>query len=96
MKYYELKYVAENNGETGAGTTYNIARSTNKADIDKIIADNNLKVVTKLERGQAHVFLLTEFEPNFPTYFEPDVLAAAIKADKEWKEKPVWNPFDVF
>lgn len=96
MKYYELKYIAENDGETGAGTSYNIARSTNKADIDKIIADNNLEVVTKLERGQAHVFLLTEFEPNFPTYFEPDVLAAAIKADKEWKERPVWNPFDAF
>ena len=87
MKYYHLYYIYWNNGESGACGTYDIAQSTNKADIDKIIADNHLDVVTNVERGQSNVFVLQEFEPHFPEYFKPDMLQAALDEEKQLKEE---------
>ena len=87
MKYYSLYYIYWNNGESGACGTYDIAQSTNKADIDKIIAENNLDVVTEVERGQSNVFVFQEFEPTFPEYFRQDMLDAALSEDQHYKEE---------
>ena len=89
MKYYHLYYIYWANGESGATGSYDIAQSTNKADIDKIIADNNLNVIPaeKLERGQSNVFVLLEFEPNFPEYFNQDKLEAALEEERQIKEE---------
>lgn len=91
MKYYVLEYVQSNNGETGVGRTYDIARSTNKAYIDKIIKDNNLEVKTTLERGESQVFLLTEYDPTYLEYFNKDQLELALKDLEENSLENFWN-----
>jgi len=87
MKYYRLYYIYWNDGESGASGIYDIAQSTNKTDIDKIIAENNLDVVTEVERGQSNVFVFQEFEPTFPEYFRQYMLDAALSKDKQYKEE---------
>ena len=79
MKYYVLQYIQSNNGESGAGRSYNIAMSSNRDFIDKVIRDNNLDVKTTLERGESQVFLLAEYEPICPEYFNKDNLELAFK-----------------
>ena len=93
MKYYALEYVQSNNGETGASRTYDIARSTNKAYIDKIIKDNNLEVKTTLDRGESQVFLLTEYDPTYLEYFNKDQLELALKDLEEDEDdfENFWN-----
>ena len=87
MTVYQLTYIYENNGESGACRSYNIAQTTNKEIIEKIIRDNNLTTVDHLERGQSHVFLFNYFEPNFPEYVNDDMLKYALEEDKEYKEE---------
>lgn len=85
MKYFVLQYIQSNDGESGACRSYDIARSINKDFIDKIIKDNNLNVKTTLERGESQVFLLTEYEPTYPEYFNKDQLELAFKDLEEDK-----------
>ena len=85
--YYELYYVERNNGETSDSKVLKIARSTNKEDIEKIIKDYDIKYVTKLAQGQAHVFVYQEWEPNFPLYFNKEMLMFALKDKAVTKEE---------
>ena len=87
MKIFQLSYVYSNNGETGATSSIDIAQSTNEEVIIDIINKNHLNYVTELKRGEAHVFLLTSWEPNFEPYFYQDKLETAINIDTEYKVK---------
>ena len=87
MTIYRLYYVYANNGESGACSTFHIAETADKAAVEKIIKDNNLTVVTDLQRGQHHVFVFDWYNPMIPEYIDKDSLKLALKEDAEYKEE---------
>ena len=91
MKIYELEYVSSYNPETGAVDSCKIMRTTDKAKLDKVIADHQLKVITDLQPGHHNVFAVTEFEPRFDEYFDEEALELCIKEDQEYKAQPSWS-----